>query len=381
MSPPVGDLAVRVPPLSLDDPVAKAAEALRVAPTRMVPLAQDGRLIGLLHPADLAEVLDGAADVVAQMPVAAVRPRACLALPSSTRAAEALAHLRRQGLDAAPVVDDAGRYVGMVGIGELISALCGRIRPRTIGGLATPFGVHLTTGAVRGGVGDLALISTGLFIAGLSLLALTLTDFIVRPGGLLDQWPALRSVLPGRISLNALVQIITLVAFMVLFRLSWVAGYHAAEHQVVHTIEQGEELLPAVVRTKPRVHPRCGTNLVVGLMLLIQVYDFHLRHSLPAGSLSLIAGLGFVFFSWRRLGAVAQQYITTRPATQEQIESGIRAGKELLARHQAALGDTASLGRRIWNMGLVQVFIGFYLPWLVVEIVARWWPIPLPGIW
>jgi uncharacterized protein YqhQ len=56
----------------------------------------------------------------------------------------------------------------------------------------------------------------------------------------------------------------SLLLFALLFRLSWVTGYHAAEHQVVHTIEQGDDLRPEVVVAKPRVHPRCGSNLMAG---------------------------------------------------------------------------------------------------------------------
>ncbi|MQK95694.1 hypothetical protein, partial [Escherichia coli] len=56
------------------------------------------------------------------------------------------------------------------------------------GGMATPFGVYLTTGNHRGGVGDFALITTGVVMAVclilarvLVLAALYLTDTILRP--------------------------------------------------------------------------------------------------------------------------------------------------------------------------------------------------------
>ena len=38
--------------------------------------------------------------------------------------------------DAAPVLDEMGRYVGMVGTASLLSAVCGKLRPSSIGGLA-----------------------------------------------------------------------------------------------------------------------------------------------------------------------------------------------------------------------------------------------------
>jgi uncharacterized protein YqhQ len=41
---------------------------------------------------------------------------------------------------------------------------------------------------------------------------------------------------------------------------------------VVHAIERGEPLLAESVRAMPRVHPRCGTNIVAAAFLATTVY-------------------------------------------------------------------------------------------------------------
>jgi uncharacterized protein YqhQ len=43
---------------------------------------------------------------------------------------------------------------------------------------------------------------------------------------------------------------------------------------VVHAIERGEPLVLEVVRRMPRVHPRCGTNLVAGIALFLGLANF-----------------------------------------------------------------------------------------------------------
>jgi hypothetical protein len=167
-----------------------------------------------------------------------------------------------------------------------------------------------------------------------------------------------------------------LILFALLFRLTWVTGYHAAEHQVVHAIEAGDDLLPEVVRRKPRVHPRCGTNLVVAVFLMSAFWNWR---SGPLGDMAVVVAMLCTFFLWRRIGAVVQQYITTRPANRRQIESGILAGEQLMERYQDWPYGPQTGWQRIWNMGLLQVFGGFMLV-LGLLFLLQFAHVPLPEI-
>ena len=51
-----------------------------------------------------------------------------------------------------------------------------------------------------------------------------------------------------RIGLNLL----ALTLFLLLMRVSRLAGYHAAEHQTVHAMERNETLVPEIVCRMPR---------------------------------------------------------------------------------------------------------------------------------
>lgn len=356
MYPPVSQLASRLRPLDLGDTIGKAAERIRSSTAGAAPVCISGRVLGLITGADLAVALDGRAEDARRLPLGVLTPRAVPAIPDYWSADHALNLLRREALPAAPVVDAAGRYVGMVTVADLATAVCRRLRPKSIGGMATPFGVYLTDGTVRGGVGDAALVSAGVFIGGIQVLAMLLTDQLSGLATWLGSVPEFGFWLlqGGRAYLDTS---LFFLVFALLFRLSWVSGFHAAEHQVVHAIEGGEDLKVAVVRAKPRVHPRCGTNLVVGLVLISMLWNW----SPPANFREFwpIAGIALFMLTWRRIGSFAQHWITTRPATDAQIRNGIRAGEQLLSRYQESLQLPHRIWRRIWNMGICQVFAGY----------------------
>lgn len=356
----IGQLATRVHILTPEDSLSRAAEAVRSSAMGAAPVIRDGRLAGLVTAGLLAgwagqngKAGEGTVDELPLDPAAA--------LPDSLSAEDAAAFLRSNHLDCAPVVDTStNTLVGMVSLAELVAAIYGRVRPPVIGGMATPLGVYLTGGGVRGGVGDLALMTTGIFMGCLALAAAWLTDEAFRQGGWIEQIPALARAV-GPLSPEG-VQLAGFLTFALLFRLTWVTGYHAAEHQVVHTIEAGDDLRPEVVRAKPRVHPRCGTNIVAAIGIMAVFWNKPWLSQLQP----LLAMLT-TFILWRRVGGWCQQYVTTRPASDRQIASGITAAEQLLERYRTR--ERCRTRReerrgpllRIWNMGLLQVLGGFAL--------------------
>jgi CBS domain-containing protein len=359
----IEDLAVRVPPLGPSDGVPKAAESIRVSPAGAVPVAEDGRIVGVLTARELSQALAGGPPARAK-PVAAVMNGHGVCLPGHLEAEEALAIFRENGLDAAAVVDPVGRYLGIVGTGALMSAACGALRPPLIGGLATPLGVYLTNGTIRAGVGDLALVSAGFFMGLLQFLAAwgayTLTPILVHTSADLTRSGFFAaSLLPSPAAAYFwLPPLLTIFLFSLLFRFSWVTGYHAAEHQVVHAIEQGDDLTLEAVRAKPRVHPRCGTNLMAAFVIFMVLHG-----GLPP-ELSWIA-FPVALIAWRAFGSFLQQYVTTRVPNERQLLSGLRAGEELLERYQLRPAEMPSRWRRLWNIGLLQVLAGFLILWLL----------------
>jgi len=225
--------------------------------------------------------------------------------------------------------------------------------------MATPFGVYLTDGMTRGGVGPWALVATGALLFGLFLLANLVAyglEVVSQSWAMSD---AVRANLLGAASL---------LVFLGGIRALPLAGTHAAEHMVVHAIERNEPLTPEVVARMPRIHPRCGTNFAAGAMLFMGIFSSP-WHSDPQLRM-LIAALATLIF-WRPLGSMLQFFVTTKPPTPAQIESGIRSGQDLLAKYQTAPRTYGSVWSRLWNSGLPQIMVGSTGMSLVAEGLAR----------
>lgn len=350
---------LRMPPaLAREERVGVAAEFLRVSPYRCVPVLAQGQLLGLITEASLTAFLLDAPDTPderrhwLEARVEQVLVPVVAALTPELSLRELVQALDFHRCDALPVRDAQGNYLGMVGRVDLVRELLCPMALPTLGGMATPIGVYLTTGAVSAGASHAALVLTGLCFFGVQ------TTLLIALAVLGDLLPPLPLPTLVRESLELLLTAsFTLFGFLGFIRLSPLAGYHAAEHQVVHAIERHAPLLPDVVRFMPRVHPRCGTNLAAAVFLL----------GLGAVLLPLLGKLAYVASGllaiayWRSLGAWFQEHLTTRPATDAQLAQGIAAAKTLLSRHDAAPYAPLHPLKRLWYSGLPQILLGFLL--------------------
>ncbi len=120
--------------------------------------------------------------------------------------------------------------------------------------------------------------------------------------------------------------------------------YHGAEHKTVNCYEQGKELTPENVLSCSRIHPRCGTSLIVFVLGLSIVLFSLLKSEFWFVNLGwriilipVIAGVAFevVKFSAKHvdniiLGAIIKpglltQELTTREPDAQQCEVAIKA--------------------------------------------------------
>jgi hypothetical protein len=266
-----------------------------------------------------------------------------------------------------PLVNEKGQYTGHCASRKRLNELLhGTPRPVRIGGLATPFGVYMTSGQYNSGAGLKGLIATGLLFAVVAHV--------------LDYWllivtSALAALFPHMISLKAGMEMtveigVVLCSVMVLIRLSPMSGLHAAEHMTINAIESDLPLSPSYIRSQPREHPRCGTNLMVflgGLELIVMFLSLSGKDLNLLGQLVYAAiGLFLLFRCWQPVGLWLQRHFTTKNPTDAQLESGIKAGLELLEKYRQEPHPYPSLGRRIWGSGMVHMALTFLLStWLM----------------
>jgi hypothetical protein len=378
------------PPLAPEDSLRRCLTLTRFQPLATLPVLENGFLKGVVPQSCLLPILQmepGAArEAQLDRPVAMMmQPPAAVAAPEmSTQEVGSLCALHM--LSEIIVADDQGYCYGMVSAADLLLPEPPQPRPVRIGGMATPFGVYLTDGTMRAGASDFALISTGvmmtvryslsyLCVVGLGML---LHRYLHLPNAFVfdsDYSPPANKPWMGLI--NVAISLGVLGLFLLLIRVTRLAGYHAAEHQTVHAIERGERLIPEIVRRMPRPHPRCGTNLVAAVLVfstLSQAFGY-----IPAfdGGIAQIVAVLATLFTWRSVGTFLQERFTTRPATDRELASGIAAGNELLLRYLNSPPTRPGIFKRIWFSGMVQVMTGmgltyavYYLVWMVWKHVA-----------
>ncbi len=299
---------------------------------------------------------------------------------------DALDALRVSGQASLPLRDAGGCIVAV--LSQPLAALVEHAAPPRLGGMATPLGVYLHDGVSSGGAGFLGLVLTGATMSLLALTAQVLTHALSRaalvhlPG--LGVWESrLPYGLPALLA--AISSWLPLPFVFFLLRLVPLSGIHAAEHQVVHCVERQALLSIDMVRTMPRVHPRCGTNLFAGftLFLLSFLAVFTLTQAaawqlLDSVTLAVLLSGPLTLVFWRRVGGWVQLYFATRPATTSQIAGAIDAAEQVLSRHQRLLERGESLRflplRRLWAMGLGQILCGYAAVIALLTGAELLWP-------
>ncbi len=202
-------------------------------------------------------------------------------------------------------------------------------------------------------IGALSLALTMIVAFGLGIVL-----FVYVP---LELTNLLENVLPaiGRSSLvfnliDGLIRMSIFLAYIVgisqFKELRKVFEYHGAEHKTIYAYENGDELDADHADQYSTLHPRCGTNFLLIVMLIsILVFSilrseapFYLKFFSRLIFLPLIAGVSYEFIRfaakrqdkawarWITTPGLYLQKITTKPPSKAQLEVAIRALQEVL---------------------------------------------------
>ena len=153
------------------------------------------------------------------------------------------------------------------------------------------------------------------------------------------------------------------VFLLYIWGISWMGGirrvfqYHGAEHKTIHCYEAGEALTVENVQKFPRLHPRCGTNFLLIVMVVAIVFhvffgwpDLWLRILSRLAILPVVAGVSYeiIRFAGRSENHLVHilitpglwlQYLTTRPPADEMVEVAIESLKAVLPAEDIPAGS------------------------------------------
>jgi uncharacterized protein YqhQ len=163
---------------------------------------------------------------------------------------------------------------------------------------------------------------------------------------------ALRRGRPATLLRESVAAVLGAAPALVALRDSDLAAYHGVEHKAIGAYEQGR----ADPREVPKEHERCGSHLVVPLLILSVAGQLVVERALErpgplARGIAGVAGVGIAaeMFAWserhpdtalahalRRPGTEIQRHLATREPTDEQLEVGTAALAEILRAESAA---------------------------------------------
>jgi uncharacterized protein YqhQ len=165
-------------------------------------------------------------------------------------------------------------------------------------------------------------------------------------GATLAATSLLRKRAPASAVREGIVQAIGAVPALVALSDRDLAAYHGVEHKAIAAYEQGVEDVAAV----PKEHDRCGSNLIVPMMLLSAGGTILLERLVETPSPAARAGVGLggasiavEMFAWsdrhhgdplaeafHTPGREIQRLLATKEPSAEQLEVGIAAMAEIL---------------------------------------------------
>ena len=167
--------------------------------------------------------------------------------------------------------------------------------------------------------------------------------------------PVVFNLIEGGIRLAVFLLYIWGISFMGGIRR--VFQYHGAEHKTIHCYEAGEALTVENVQKFPRLHPRCGTNFLLIVMVVAIVFhvffgwpDLWLRILSRLVVLPVVAGVSYeiIRFAGRSENRIVRimitpglwlQYLTTRPPESEMVEVAIESLKAVLPEEDIPAGS------------------------------------------
>ncbi len=136
-----------------------------------------------------------------------------------------------------------------------------------------------------------------------------------------------------------------LALFFAAMRFTPVGRYHGAEHKAVAAYERYGEVTLEKARASSRIHPRCGTNILIYIILAALADPFIGWWGYSVLQFVLISEAWFVFGRSRpsiAVGNFLQRYFTTAEPRRAELEVAVESLRRLLQAEEERAGEGAA---------------------------------------
>lgn len=137
-----------------------------------------------------------------------------------------------------------------------------------------------------------------------------------------------------------------LLVFFAGMKLSPIGRYHGAEHKAVAAYERYGEVTMQGAKASSRIHPRCGTNILLYIVLAALLDPLIGWWGYAFLQFILISEAWFVFGQTRpsiAVGNLFQRYLTTTEPRRAELEVAVESMNRLLFAEQGQTGGETSV--------------------------------------
>jgi uncharacterized protein YqhQ len=176
----------------------------------------------------------------------------------------------------------------------------------------------------------------------LTLLTLWLFTFLLEFGGRLGG----DSVAGDALNLFATFPVLPLLLLMFAgMKFTAIGRYHGAEHKSVAAYERDGEVTLSGAKRSPRIHPRCGTNILIYIILASLLAPLVSWPPYAVLQFILISEAWYVFGGTKAsiaAGNFLQRYFTTSEPTRAELEVAVESLSRLV---QTETGEFKEIGK------------------------------------
>ncbi|AKG74025.1 DUF1385 domain-containing protein [Salinicoccus halodurans] len=159
----------------------------------------------------------------------------------------------------------------------------------------------------------------------------------------------------GQVLLESVFKLILLLGYIYVISMTPMVKrlfqYHGAEHKVINTFENDQDLTVENVQRQSRLHYRCGSSFILFTVLVgfvvymfVPVEPFYVRILNRIALIPVVIGLSFEFLQltnklrdipvlkWLGIPGLLLQYLTTKQPDDTQVEVAVHSFNKLLRR-------------------------------------------------